>query len=84
MSNERIGGFGDLDVFKRHDKYFIKYDAGAHFPIWREDEITHHEAMEAIKSPNAAIGVLKEIKKRLIDSGQNPHESNIKNSDLEI
>ncbi|MFJ2480157.1 hypothetical protein ACIOWE_07765 [Pseudomonas sp. NPDC087598] len=31
--------FRDVEICRRHERYFIKYDAGNHVNVMREDEI---------------------------------------------
>lgn len=80
---EKMGGFADLTILKRDNKYFVQYDAGAHAVVWREDEISHEEALVALKGPQSANAILLELQKRLADSGVDPYRSNFKKPELE-
>lgn len=67
----------DMQIWKRGDRYFVRYDAGAHQVVIREDEITEDEAMAAMKSGLAAVQMLQNLQKRLIAAGVDPYVSNL-------
>jgi hypothetical protein len=59
-------------------KFFVRYDAGAHQVVMREDEISEEEARRVMASPVEATKVLFELQKRLTQAGIDPYTSNIK------
>jgi len=67
----------DMQIWKRGDRYFVRYDAGAHQVAIREDEITEDEAISATKSGRAAVQMLHNLQKRLIEAGIDPYISNL-------
>ena len=66
----------NLVILKEEDRFFIRYDAGAHLVALREDEISEQEANEAMTGKNEATRVLFALQKRLTESGNDPHVSN--------
>ncbi len=67
-----------IQIWQRGDLFFIRYDAGAHVPVIREDEIDEGEAKQALQSERAAIDLLKAIQSSLQGLGINPYVSNVK------
>lgn len=67
-----------IQVWQRGDLYFIRYDAGSHFPAIREDEISADEAQQALQGEPAALEVLKAVQSSLQGIGVNPYVSNLK------
>jgi hypothetical protein len=65
-------------VLERSGRFFIRYDAGAHVEILREDEISENEANKAAASIDGVEEVLLAIQARLRKMGIDPHISNIK------
>ena len=63
-------------VFKDGAKYYVRYDAGAHLPAIREDEISEGEAKQVIASTAEATQVLFALQKRLTATGIDPYVSN--------
>ena len=61
---------------KKNDKFYIRYDAGSHQVVWREDEITKNEVMIIIKNNSETERILFKVQKRIIENGENPHVSN--------
>ncbi len=76
--NEKIYELGDLEIWKRGDRFFVRYDAGAHQVVMREDEISEEEANHAVQGEDAAVKMLFALQKRLIQAGIDPYVSNIK------
>ncbi|WP_175649947.1 hypothetical protein [Pseudomonas sp. Marseille-P9899] len=70
--------FSDMEIWARGDRFFVRYDAGAHQVVMREDEISDQEAIEGSSSEDAAAKLLFDLQKRLIRAGVNPYESNVK------
>ncbi len=65
-----------IEIVKRDNRYYVRYDAGAHQVCWREDEISEEEA-EKVKSGKAVeYDVIIELQRRLIASGIDPYVSN--------
>jgi hypothetical protein len=75
--DEKLYELGDLEIWKRGDRFFARYDAGAHQIIMREDEISAEEAKQAMKGGDAVNAVLLALEKRLLQAGLNPHVSNV-------
>ncbi|MBV6325292.1 hypothetical protein [Duganella violaceipulchra] len=73
----KLFGFNDLEIWQRGDRFFVRYDAGAHQVAMREDEISKSEAEFAMQGKDAALKMLFRLQKRLEDSGINPYVSNI-------
>ncbi|MFM2479520.1 hypothetical protein [Celerinatantimonas sp. MCCC 1A17872] len=65
-----------LEVVKRDSKFYIRYDAGAHQVIWREDEITKEEAESIIYNSSAVSSVLWNVQARLTQQGSKRPKSN--------
>lgn len=68
---------GDLVVFRRNARLYIRYDAGSHQIAIREDEISTEEANLVMKSQEEATKVLFALQKRLEQAGLDPYISNI-------
>lgn len=66
-----------LTILYRDGKYYARYDAGAHQPAMREDEITEAEYRMAIERPENASRMLLRLQKRLVAAGVNPYISNV-------
>ncbi|APW47598.1 hypothetical protein RA876_15970 [Rhodoferax antarcticus] len=58
-----FSGFG-IEIFKRDERYFIRYDAGELAVQFREDEINEDEAANAQKSEESAYDVLLACQRR--------------------
>lgn len=69
--------FNDIEIWKRGEKYFVRYDAGAHQIVIREDEISEENALQAGEGKEAAIKMLFDLQRKLELSGINPYISNI-------
>lgn len=74
---ENIFDDGDIQISKDGQKYFIRYDAGAHQIAMREDEISDEEANRIIADPAEISVVLFALQERLEKSGHNPYKPNI-------
>ena len=68
----------NLSVLERSGRFFIQYDAGAHFEVLREDEVSEDEAREAATNLDRAEKVILALQKRLINQGSDPYKSNVK------
>jgi hypothetical protein len=68
---------GDLTVFNEGSVFLVRYDAGSHQIVMREDEITEKEALQIMKGPAEAAQVLFALQKRLSQMGSNPYKSNV-------
>lgn len=66
-----------LVVSKLGEKFYIRYDVGAHQIIMREDEISEEEARRVMIGPAEAAKVLFELQEKLTRSGIDPYVSNI-------
>lgn len=44
-----------LEVVRREDRYFVRYDAGAHVTVWREDEISVQELALLKRGPDTVL-----------------------------
>jgi hypothetical protein len=71
-------GQGSVQVVEYESKYFIRYDAGAHQVVWREDEISKEEAESISQNEVMAEQVLVSLQNRLLVAGINPYISNWK------
>jgi hypothetical protein len=67
---------GSVQVVERESKYFIRYDAGAHLVVWREDEISKEEVSSIIHNEAEIEEILLKLQRRLIKNGINPYVSN--------
>lgn len=76
--DKKLFEFSDLEIWQRGGRFFVRYDAGAHQVVMREDEISEEEAREAAQSEEAATKMLFALQKRLIKEGVNPYTSNMK------
>ncbi|WP_156876278.1 hypothetical protein [Rhodoferax antarcticus] len=63
MNSMIFSGFG-IEIFKRDERYFIRYDAGELAVQFREDEINEDEAANAQKSEESAYDVLLACQRR--------------------
>lgn len=66
--DERIYGDVDsqgLEVVLRSGRYFVRYDAGAHQMVWREDELTPEEYERLSKSKAGEYEVIIDLQRRL-------------------
>jgi hypothetical protein len=66
-----------LAVFQEGTKYYIRYDAGAHQVVLREDEISEEEARLVMQGHREAARVLFALQKRLTLAGIDPYVSNL-------
>ncbi len=64
-------------VFAKDERYFIRYDAGAHQVEIREDEITQEQAKSIAADPANIEPILWQLQRRLQDTGVNPYKSNV-------
>jgi len=67
---------GSIQIVDRNSKLYIRYDAGAHQISWREDEITHQDFTQIVKSETNIESVLLKVQNRLISTGVKPYISN--------
>lgn len=70
---QKIYEKNQLEVVKRDGKYFVRYDAGSHQEVLREDEITQDELHSILETPNGLYDVIIGIQRRL---GPFAYESN--------
>ncbi|MDA8327586.1 MAG: hypothetical protein M0Z83_01285 [Betaproteobacteria bacterium] len=66
-------------VFKIGSKYYIRYDAGTHQIVIREDEISEDEAKQVMAGTAKATQVLFAVQRRLTAMGVDPFVSNVYN-----
>lgn len=62
--NETIFSDFGIEIFKRGERYFIRYDAGEIAMQFREDEITEEEAVKAQECEESAYKVLLACQQR--------------------
>lgn len=62
----------NLEVVRRGDRYFVRYDAGAHQMAWR-DEISEQDAMNIGSGKAGEYEVIVRLQTRL---GLDAHTSN--------
>ena len=67
---------GSVQIVERNSKLFIRYDAGAHQVVWREDEISKEEFLIIKQNEENIEPVLFKLQDRLIKSGIVPNVSN--------
>jgi hypothetical protein len=65
-----------LEVIKRNDRYFLRYDAGAHMSAWREDEISESEFESISLGGESEKMTILEIQRRIKQSGFDPNQQN--------
>ncbi|WP_196138404.1 hypothetical protein [Aliikangiella sp. G2MR2-5] len=65
-----------IQIVKRDDKFYIRYDAGAHQIVWREDEITESEVVAMLNGQASESQVLSSLQQRLLQVGVKPYVSN--------
>lgn len=65
LKEEQVYEYNALTVILRQGKYFVRYDAGAHQEIWREDEISESELGELKSGRDGRYNVLLKIQRRL-------------------
>lgn len=58
-------GTDNLEVVRRRDRYFVRYDAGAHQMAWREDEISEPDAMRIGSGKTGEYDVIVRLKRSL-------------------
>jgi len=66
MDNMIFSEFG-VEIFKRHGKFFLRYDTGAMVVDMQEDEITEEEVRQAQKSARDAENVIIACARRRIN-----------------
>lgn len=54
-----------LEVVRRGDRYFVRYDAGAHQMAWREDEISEPDAKRVGSGKVGEYDVITRLQRRL-------------------
>ncbi|MCA1246037.1 hypothetical protein [Massilia sp. MS-15] len=75
--DQKLYELADLTIWKRGDRYFVRYDAGAHQVTMREDELSEAEVALAIQGKEATNQMLLALEKRLIKAGIDPHVANL-------
>ncbi|MHA6196969.1 hypothetical protein ACX3YG_21670 [Pseudomonas wadenswilerensis] len=74
----RIYDEDGLVVFELNGLFYVRYDAGAHQVVVREDEISEKDARRIMAGHGEANKVMFELQRRLETSGVNPYVSNVK------
>ncbi|MDQ0465880.1 hypothetical protein QO010_003672 [Caulobacter ginsengisoli] len=74
---ERLFKFAEAEVWRRGDRYFVRYDAGGHLAVMREDEVSKAEAEKAARGRDELTSLLWAIQGRLTASGEDPYRSNL-------
>jgi hypothetical protein len=69
-----------IEVVRRGNRLFVRYDAGAHVIAWREDEITEFEYMAIAGGGDSEQKTMFQVQRRLEQSGVNPYIQNWKPS----
>lgn len=80
--DEKIYELADLEIWIRNGHFFVRYDAGAHQIVMREDEISKADALHALKGPQEANEVLLKLQKHLFENGVDSYASNLKATEL--
>ena len=65
-----------LEVVLRKGHYFVRYDAGAHQTVWREDQITESEFRLIAIGGELEQKTLLQLQKRLKQLGVDPYVQN--------
>ncbi|WP_457447980.1 hypothetical protein [Roseateles sp. P5_E4] len=65
-----------LEVVCRAERYFVRYDAGAHQMAWREDEITLDEFNRLRVNRTEEYEVIIELQRRIRSQGNDPNCQN--------
>jgi hypothetical protein len=65
-----------IEIVRRDDHYYVRYDAGAHQICWREDEISEEDAVKIKTGRTGEYEVMLGLQKRLLASGIDPYVSN--------
>lgn len=65
-----------LELIKRQNRYFVRYDAGAHLCAWREDELSESEAERLQLGEQEQYEVIIGLQKRIQASGKSPYVQN--------
>jgi hypothetical protein len=55
----------NLEVVRRGDRYFVRYDAGAHQIAWREDGISEQDAITIGPGKTGEYDVIVRLQTRL-------------------
>lgn len=76
MSTRIFDNYG-IEIFKEDNRFFVRYDAGAHMVVPRLDEMSQEEAELAMTGPLAAERVLFSVQKRLQATGVDPNKTNV-------
>lgn len=63
---------GGHQVLRRSGRYFVRYDTGAHFQIWREDEIPEADAAQAALGSVHFSNMILALQRRLEAQGADP------------
>jgi hypothetical protein len=66
----------DLEVIRDGDRFFVRYDAGAHQVVMREDEISEADARRIQSGKQEMVEVLHSLQQRLVACGVDPYVSN--------
>jgi hypothetical protein len=67
----------EVEVVERSERYFIRFDAGAHIPALREDEIPRCEVDVLLEHGEKEIEpLLLRLQRRLLAEGVDPWVSN--------
>lgn len=69
--------FAEAEIWQRGDRYFVRYDAGNHVSLMREDEVSQAEAELASSSKEQLLALLWAVQKRLLSEGNDPYRSNL-------
>jgi hypothetical protein len=65
-----------IEVVARDGRYFVRYDAGAHQIVWREDELTESELASIKLGGSAQREAMFHMQRRLERSGVNAYSQN--------
>lgn len=68
--------WADVELIQSGDRYFVRYDAGSHQVVMREDEVTESEAHKIQSGTDGVTAVLFSLQRRLIAQGVDPYASN--------
>ena len=77
MDDELLFTWADLEIRRRGEHYFVRYDVGSIATVMREDEINREEALQAARGTDNATAMLQALRARLIAEGVDPYRSNL-------
>ena len=84
MNETRVFGNIDsdgLEVVERDRRLYVRYDVGAHYTVWRQDEITPTQLEQIKLGGTDATRALLEMQRQLEERGEDPYTQNWQRGD---